>query len=348
MKPLYTTTVATKFGQKAIEVFACDVRAFDEDVDVFVASAYKNSYKPTPGTVFDALNGIGISVQKLSKSPFIALSAPSRIWISEKIKNPERNGRIHRICCMDLTGAHGGSVDPEQALVTSIRAFFNMLDIASVYGVEMETVALPLLGSGNQNLSGKLTIVPLLNECISFLKRNGEVKRICFVEKNEIKADMIAQYIQKSYSVLKQEVVEQSPNPAKSEKRAFISYSFRDKNIADNLCFKLESNGLPVWYAPRDVSGAYAESIIRAIDSCTHFIVILSQNSMMSEHVLNEIDVAFQRLPNDIKFKPLRIDDSALSPSVKYYLSRQNWMNAFVPPLEARLNEFVKKVMEDL
>ena len=41
--------------------------------------------------------------------------------------------------------------------------------------------------------------------------------------------------------------------------------------IADNLCFKLESNGIKVWYAPRDVVGAYAESIVKAIDSATYF-----------------------------------------------------------------------------
>ena len=211
----------------------------------------------------------------------------------------------------------------------------------------METIALPLLGSGNQNISGKLIIVPLLNECISFLKRNSEVKRICFLEKDELKAELIANYIQQSYSVLKQEVDIKPMVSEKKSKRAFISYSSRDKNIADNLCFKLESNGIPVWYAPRDVSGPYAESIIRAIDGCTHFIVILSRNSMLSQHVLNEIDIAFQQLPNDIKFKPLRIDESDFSPSFKYYLSRQHWMDATLPPLENRLNEFVKKVLSD-
>lgn len=128
---------------------------------------------------------------------------------------------------------------------------------------------------------------------------------------------------------------------------AFISYASSDKNIADNLCSKLEQNGIKVWYAPRDVSGAYASSIVQAIDVASHFIVILSRNSISSEHVLNEIDLAFQHLPNNIKFKPLRIDNAMFTPSFTYYLSRQHWMDATDPPLEDRLNEFVSSLLSD-
>lgn len=130
------------------------------------------------------------------------------------------------------------------------------------------------------------------------------------------------------------------------QKYAFISYSSKDKNIADNLCAKLEQNGVRVWYAPRDVSGPYAQSIVQAIDAATHFIVILSQHSLVSEHVLNEIDLAFQNLPEHITFSPLRHDDAVFTPSFKYYLSRQHWMDATVPPLENRLNEFVRELVQ--
>ena len=68
---------------------------------------------------------------------------------------------------------------------------------------------------------------------------------------------------------------------------------------------------------------------------------------MQSQHVLNEIDLAFQELPNNIKFKPLRIDMADFAPSFRYYLSRQHWMDAVIPPLEERLSEFVKDILDD-
>lgn len=68
---------------------------------------------------------------------------------------------------------------------------------------------------------------------------------------------------------------------------------------------------------------------------------------MASEHVLNEIDLAFQNLSKGIKFKPLRIHNAMFTQDYKYYLSRQHWMDASVPPLEERLNEFVADLLND-
>ena len=69
---------------------------------------------------------------------------------------------------------------------------------------------------------------------------------------------------------------------------------------------------------------------------------------MSSEHVLNEIDLAFQGLPNKIKFCPLRIDETVFTPSFKYYLCRQQWTDAIDPPMEARLNEFVDTFLTNI
>lgn len=117
--------------------------------------------------------------------------------------------------------------------------------------------------------------------------------------------------------------------------------------ISDNLCAKLEQKGIKVWYAPRDTHGPYAEAIVDAIDRAKYFIVILSQNSISSEHVLNEVDLAFQNISQGIKIKPLRIDNALFTASFKYYLSRQHWMDASSPPLEARLNEFLTEFLRE-
>lgn len=348
MESLYSTHITTESGQKQIEVYCCDVTVFDENIDILTTSAFEGSYAPTPRTVFKALHDIGISVRALSHRPFIDLRKPCHTWLSNMVQS--KNSHIQRIGCIELL-RHSTTLvseELEQSMISSIRAYFHMLDIAAIYGVKMETIALPLLGSGQQHIAANLMIIPLLNECISFLKRNNGVKRICFIEKSAEKAALIASSIQQSHNITLLSAPAPACIPEKPKALAFISYSTGDKNIADNLCFKLEQNGISVWYAPRDVQGSYANSIVRAIDRCTHFIVILSQNSMTSQHVLNEIDLAFQGLPNNIKFKPLRVDNSLFTPSFKYYLSRQHWMDATIPPLENRLNEFVEKLLLDL
>lgn len=330
---------------KEISVFCDDATSFPEPIDILTTSASVGSYAPVPRTVFEALNNKGIVVGYLANDPEIDLRQPCNIWLSKKIHSAATE--IERIGCIELVGNHLYSkteAEIEQSIINSIRAYFRMLELAALCGVKMDVVALPLLGSGAQNIPYHMLLIPLINECISFLKRNFEVKKIYFIEKNLSKANLIADTLKKSFRFVN---IGSQKNEPKKDKKAFISYSTGDKNIADKLCFKLESNGIKCWYAPRDVVGPYAESIAQAIDSSNYFIVILTQNSIKSEHVLNEIDLAFQNLPNEIEFKPIRIDDAIFTPSFKYYLSRQHWMDASYPPLEDRLNEFVNSLLSE-
>lgn len=351
MKPMYTTTVATGYGTKEISVFCCDVLDFDEEIHILTTSAFQNSYDPTPRSLFGSLYSAGINAERLVAHPALDLRNMCHVWLSEDTKAPRT--RIRRIGCIEmspLSYVRQGEGSGTRSMLNSIRAYFQMLDIASTYGIPMGTVALPLLGSGDQEIDANLIMIPIITECIAFLKRNPDVNRICFIERSLWKAQIIAQSLQSSYAAsMEKDLANQTPLQKKQEKAyAFISYSSPDKNIADNLCAKLEREGIKVWYAPRDVRGPYAGAIAEAITQVTHFIVILSRNSLHSEHVLNEIDLAFKGLPDRIKFKPLRIDEAMFTPSFDYYLSRQHWMDAIVPPLEQRLDEFVTKIVSDL
>jgi O-acetyl-ADP-ribose deacetylase (regulator of RNase III) len=285
-------------------------------------------------------------MEKLSKKPYIDLRDVGNVWISSPLEKPEVN--IKRFGCIETEYAFfdDGVMLNEDALLKSIKSYFHMIDIATASGADIMNIAMPLLGSGSQGISASLVIPPLISECIAFLKRNESVKKLYFVDRNHEKANSFVTALKNSYSLLK----EAEPKPAEPEIQplVFISYTTPNKNVADNLCFKLESRGIRVWYAPRDVVGPYAAAIADAIEKATHFVVILSRETMLSQHVLNEIDLAFQRLPDKIKFKPLRIDTADLAPSFNYYLSRQHWMDAHVPPIEHRLDEFVTALEKDI
>jgi hypothetical protein len=339
----------TAYGTKKLSVVAQDVTTLDCGIDVLTTSAFAQSYVPTPGSIFYALAKIGVKVSSLARDPYIDLRDPSNIWLSQRIENYDCPFR--RIGCIESQysfGSNGRHCLDESRLLSAIKSYFYMLDIASASGVRMETVAMPLLGTGSQRISQTLIVTPLLNECVAFLKRNESVQHLLFVERNVEKAMLFVETIKKSYALFRETA---EAIPAKAEENtppmAFISYTTPNRNVADNLCFKLESRGIKVWYAPRNVEGPYAASIASAIERANFFIVVLSQDSMVSEHMLNEIDLAFKRLPNHIKFKPLRIDTAELAPSFNYYLSRQHWMDAHLPPLETRLNEFVESLVRE-
>jgi hypothetical protein len=113
----------------------------------------------------------------------------------------------------------------------------------------------------------------------------------------------------------------------------FISYSTKDKTIADAVCAKLEEHRIRVWIAPRDVPAGsnFAQSIIRAINNCKVFVLIWSANTNTSNHILNEINQAFDQ---GITIIPFRIQDIQPTDEMRYYFGRTHWLDAITPPLE--------------
>ena len=351
MQPIYECQIAAPSAVKKIEVYAGDVLDFSDDIDILTTSAFSRAYYPTEGTMFHALDQAGISVMELSEYPLLDLREACGIWLSAEVHAPD--SKIHRIGCVEMSNAYDryyGIAPNDRTVLSSIKAYFQMLDIAATCGVVMDTIAMPILGAGRQNISIALTLTPILTECVAFLKRNDAVQRICFIERNLAKANMISITLKNSYLLHQSLPANESENDMADlhNQMAFISYSHDDKNVADNLCAKLERKGIKAWYAPRDVHGPYPAAIANAIGRATHFVVILSENCFRSEHVLNEIALAFEKLPNKIKFMPLRIDSSELTDSYRYYLTRQHWMDAIHPPLEARLEEFVARLIQEL
>lgn len=344
MTALATCEVYTDHGMKSVEVYCADVCAFDQQIDILTTSAFQGSYIPTPGTVFRALDLQGIRVRELAQDPMIDLRRSCHIWLSRAVEGARC--QIGRIGCVELIGEdqYGREVTSvEGAMLDSIRAYFSMLDMAAIYDVPMQTVAMPLLGGGDQNISAHLMLVPLIRECVAFLKRNRSVQRICFIERDLRKAQQIREYVLRSYQLM-QAGSPDAPAEQEERKRAFISYSTPDLPVVRSLCEKLEARGLPVWYSGRDSKDDYAGTIVEALDESQCFVLVVSGASLDSQHVLNEIDLAFQRLPDDITFKILRLDPTPFPAAFRYYLSRQNWVEAYAPPVEERLEEFAKYV----
>lgn len=113
----------------------------------------------------------------------------------------------------------------------------------------------------------------------------------------------------------------------------FVSYSSADKTKVVSLVESLESMGAKCWYAPRNVEGRYAKAICDAIENSKVFLLCLSKNSAKSEHVLNEIEMAYshKKFSNgDIIIEPVCIDvidiDDKDFDEIMYYIRRINFI----------------------
>jgi len=127
----------------------------------------------------------------------------------------------------------------------------------------------------------------------------------------------------------------------------FISHHTRTcLEITEAICNKLESMGIRVWYAPRNTEDAYARSIVSAIEKCRVFVLVLNKESSFSEDVLNEINIAVERLrKNDkISILPFHISNDEISNDAKYYIGRMHWIDALTPPMQDRIDELADKI----
>lgn len=340
-------TIQTMYGDKTIAVHVMNIGELDEPLDIMTASSFYYDYSPVPRSLMRALRDGGISVMELSTHPEIDLRKTAHVWLSQEIQDADLP--IKRIGVMELTDYRENRTGQSRGeqIIAVIQSYFRMLEIAAMNGIKVERIGLPIVGGGHQKISLDLILIPVLNECVNFLKNNEQVKEIHVITQRQPMAYQFAKALDTKYDL--EHPVRVSPQfTGNSDRRVFISYSTKDKNVADNLCAKLERSGIKAWYAPRDIhSGNYAEAIVNAIRQSTHFVVIISENSLQSQHVLNEIDLAFNHLGKGIeKILPLKLDEEELGPAFQYYLSRQHWMDAHVPPLEKRLEEFLERIKE--
>ena len=93
----------------------------------------------------------------------------------------------------------------------------------------------------------------------------------------------------------------------------FLSHATEDKSLVRAIARTLTYNGIEVFFDEWSI--AAGESIRQRIDeglgACTHFLVLLTSNSLTKPWVKTEIDAGFaKRLEGKCRFLPIRVDVS--------------------------------------
>jgi hypothetical protein len=108
----------------------------------------------------------------------------------------------------------------------------------------------------------------------------------------------------------------------------FLSYSTTDRLFADDLLRRLESKGVRVWMAPRDVrpGSDYSESIQDAIETSAAVVALVSGEANRSRHVRAEIEIAFSA---GKPLFPVRFSDVAPAKGLALFLGLGHWTDLF-------------------
>jgi len=127
----------------------------------------------------------------------------------------------------------------------------------------------------------------------------------------------------------------------------FISYSTKDKVVADAIVAALEQQGFRCWYAPRDIKpgAGWGEAITDAIGECKIFVMVFSKNSNQSKRVLEEVFFAISEEKSVI---PFRIENLDPTGAMRLHLSMLHWLDAYQPSWRAHLDRLINSVSADL
>ena len=107
----------------------------------------------------------------------------------------------------------------------------------------------------------------------------------------------------------------------------FVSYSSKNKNVADAIVADFEQHGIRCWYAPRDImpGTSWVSAITDALRMVKVQVLIYTDESNASRQVMNEVALAFNEGKTIV---PFRLSETRMSDEFEYYLSRVHWLDA--------------------
>lgn len=120
----------------------------------------------------------------------------------------------------------------------------------------------------------------------------------------------------------------------------FISYSSKDKPVADRVCHALEAQGERCWIAPRDIpyGSDWQEAIMGALAEAGAMVLVFTGNTNESAHVRREVSAALEAGAIVI---PLRTEEATPQGALRYNLINLHWLDATSPPLEDHIESLI-------
>lgn len=106
-----------------------------------------------------------------------------------------------------------------------------------------------------------------------------------------------------------------------SKKMVFISYSHADKEIAQNLASALNAQGVDLWWDNWEIQpgdSLVAKIFESGLSRASHFLILLSPESVRSRWVREELDVAtIRRIEDLVRVIPVLIGDTEIPTSLR-------------------------------
>ncbi|GAB2478890.1 macro domain-containing protein [Algoriphagus taiwanensis] len=181
MSLINSIDIDTKSGYRSFELHQGDITQLGFPVGAVVVSAFSGGYNPVPGTILGAFHDKGISVKQLFKNLTFDYRNPFGVWVAE---NTSEVIDFDYLFCLEIKGT-------DFTIQEAIRNLFTVLTIAELKGLEIKTLAIPLLGTGLQKIDPSEIVEDLIHLSLDFLKYSRHLEKIIYVAFDDDKANIL-------------------------------------------------------------------------------------------------------------------------------------------------------------
>jgi len=212
--------------ERTIELYHGDLANLprEHSVDLLVVSAFRNGYSPTVASLIGSLYDVGISVADLAAVKRIDLREQFSCWLSHPL--PEKYA-FRQILCIE-SGWRGSPPEITDDL-------FRALAPCLLADLPEASVAMSLIGAGDQGHSPLQMMQSILNAAISWLNRGLRLKCLKIV----VRSEQTARTVTKVFSEIQApaSLPLAAPSAAGRHDRRtqfdlFMSYAHKDSQVA--------------------------------------------------------------------------------------------------------------------
>ena len=291
MKLLAEWTIRHGGEPRTIQLLQGDLARLspEHSVDVLVVSAFKNNYNPTPTSLIGALAREGLSVAGLAEHKKVDLRSQFSCWLSDQVP---AQFAFRQILCIE-SGWRGS---PPEIVDDLFRALAPYL----IGEFPNASVAMPLIGTGDQGFAPGLVVESLFPAAVGWLHRGLPLRLLKIVVYSGTAAKLARD---KFDAIQAHSPSSESRMPEKEQSTGgidlFLSYCHEDspaaKRILDSILSMRPATRIFYDRTSLRTGSSWLMQIAESLDTSRRVVALYTPNYWKSNYCKDEFTAAITR-----------------------------------------------------